>query len=159
MVKMRGTFCFFFPMVLFNVTLEVSFRLLNNVIGVISPHFHEASCLYEIFINQMWSIIRILVFDRGEKTFCWWCLVRMSTVGVWVWVRSTWRNTHERKFGDSRCPLDDCSNVHLKLAFVFKGTVGKVQYDLILSCETWVAKLKIPTETQRKLAVHGLRYV
>ena len=51
-------------------------------------------------------------------------------------MRSAWKNTHKRKFGDSRCPLDDYSNVHLKLAFVSKGTVGKVMLDLISSRET-----------------------
>ena len=55
-------------------------------------------------------------------------------------MRCTWRNIHKRKFGDSPCPLDDCSNVHLKLAFVWKVTVGKVQDDLISSRETLVAK-------------------
>ena len=83
----------------------------------------------------------------------------MSALGIWVWVRCTWRNIHKRKFGDSPCPLDDCSNVHLKLAFVWKVTVGKVEYDLISLRDTLVAKLKLPTETQRKLAVHCLRCV
>ena len=70
----------------------------------------------------------------------------MSTLGVKVWVRFTWRNTHKRKFGDSRCPLDDCSNVRMKLAFVWKGTVGMVMLNLISSRETRVAKLKLQTE-------------
>ena len=42
-------------------------------------------------------------------------------------------NTHKHNFGDSRCQLDDRSNVHLKLALVSKGTGGKVLLDLILS--------------------------
>ena len=75
--------------------------------------------------------------SRRMLKISWRCWIRMPSFGVSFRKGSTWWNILKRKFGDSRRPLDDRSNVRLRLGLC--GAVLLATYPIfnLMSSETW----------------------